>query len=103
MASKKCSNTQIDDAMAIKQTLAVVNLLGKHGVAVSGATASSLSMSVHSPPFVDSRESLTGQDRPELSGTTKEVTKRNNTDHILDRLINWQYLLLPIKLFYILP
>ncbi len=52
---------------------------------------------------VDSRESLTGEDRPELSGTTKEVTKRNNTDHILDRLINWQYLLPPIKLFYILP
>jgi hypothetical protein len=50
---------------------------------------------------VDSQESLTGEDRPELSGTTKEVTKRNNTDHILDRLINWQYLLPPIKLFYI--
>jgi hypothetical protein len=52
---------------------------------------------------VDSRESLTGEDRPELSGTTKEVTKRNNTDHNLDRLINWQYLLPPIKLFYLLP
>ncbi len=50
--------------------------------------------------YVDSQESLTGEDRPELSGTTKEVTKRNNTDHILDRLINWQYLLPPIKLFY---
>jgi hypothetical protein len=49
--------------------------------------------------YVDSQESLTGEDRPELSGTTKEVTKRNNTDHILDRLINWQYLLPPIKLF----
>jgi hypothetical protein len=52
---------------------------------------------------VDSQESLTGEDRLELSGTTKEVTERNNTDHILDRLINWQYLLPPIKLFYILP
>jgi hypothetical protein len=52
---------------------------------------------------VDSRESLTGEARPELSGTTKEVTERNNTDHTLDRLINWQYLLPPIKLFYILP
>ncbi len=52
---------------------------------------------------VDSQESLTGEDRPELSGTTKEVTKRNNADHILDRLINWQYLLPSIKLFYILP
>jgi hypothetical protein len=49
---------------------------------------------------VDSQEPLTGEDRPELSGTTKEVTKRNNTDHILDRLINWQCLLPPIKLFY---
>jgi hypothetical protein len=54
MASKKHSNTQIDDAMAIKQTLAVANLLGKHGIAVSGATASSPSMSVHSPPLVQS-------------------------------------------------
>jgi hypothetical protein len=33
---------------------------------------------------VDSWESLTGEDRLELSGTTKEVTERNNTDHILD-------------------
>ncbi len=49
---------------------------------------------------VDSQESLTGEDRPELSETTKEVTKRNNTDHILDRPINWQYLLPTIKLFY---
>ena len=54
MASKKRLNTQIHDAMAIKQTLAVANLLGKRGVAVSGATASSLSMSVHSPPLVQS-------------------------------------------------
>ncbi len=49
---------------------------------------------------VDSQESLTREDRPELSGATKEVTKRNNTDHILERLINCQYLLPPIKLFY---
>ncbi len=54
IASKKRWNTQIDDAMAIKQTLAVANLLGKRGVAVSGATASSPSMSVHSPPLVQS-------------------------------------------------
>jgi hypothetical protein len=40
--------------------------------------------------LVDSQESLTGEDRPELSGITKEVTERNNTDHILDRHINWQ-------------
>ncbi len=54
MASKKRSNTQIDDAMAIKQTLAVANLLGKRGVAVSGGTASSPSISVHSSPLVQS-------------------------------------------------
>jgi hypothetical protein len=36
--------------MAIKQTLAIANLLGKHGVAVSGGTASSPSMSIHSVP-----------------------------------------------------
>jgi hypothetical protein len=52
MASKKRSHTQIDSAMAIKQTLAVANLLGKCGVAVSGGTASSLSMSIHSSPLV---------------------------------------------------
>ncbi len=54
MASKKHSHTQIDDAMAIKQTFAVANLLGKHGIAVSGATDSSPSMSVHSSPSVQS-------------------------------------------------
>ena len=31
------------------------------------------------------------------------VTERNNSDQILDRLINWQYLLPRMKLFYILP
>jgi hypothetical protein len=56
MASKKLLNTQIDDAMAItiKQTLDVANLLGKRGVAVSGGTASSPSMSVQSSPLVQS-------------------------------------------------
>jgi hypothetical protein len=54
MASNKHSNTQIDDAMAITQTLAVANLLRKRGVAVSGATASSPSMSIHSSPLVQS-------------------------------------------------
>ena len=52
--------------------------------------------------IVDSRESLTREDRPRFSGTTNKVTKRTNTDQNLDRLINWQYLLPPIKLFYIL-
>ncbi len=50
MASKKRLHTQIDDAMAIKQTLAIANLLGKRGIAVSGGTVSSLSMSIHSFP-----------------------------------------------------
>ncbi len=54
MASKKCLHTQIDDAMAIKQTLAIANLLGKHGIAVSGGTASSPSLSIHSFPSVQS-------------------------------------------------
>ncbi len=40
--------------MAIKQTLAVANLLGKHGIAMSGGTASSPSMSIHSSPSVQS-------------------------------------------------
>jgi hypothetical protein len=44
---------------------------------------------------------MTGEDRPRFSGTTNKVTERNNTDQILDRLINWQYFLPPIKLFYI--
>jgi hypothetical protein len=54
MASKKRSHTQIDDAMAIKQILAVANLLGKRDVAMSGGTASSPSMSIHSSPLVQS-------------------------------------------------
>ncbi len=54
MALKKHLHTQIDDAMVIKQTLAVANLLGKRGVAVSGGTASSPSMSIHSSPSVQS-------------------------------------------------
>ncbi len=54
IALKKRSHTQIDDAMAIKQTLAVANLIGKRGVAVSGGTAFSPSMSIHSSPSVQS-------------------------------------------------
>ncbi len=54
MALKKRLHTQIDDAMAIKQTLAFANLLGKRGIAVSGGTASSPSMSIHSSPSVQS-------------------------------------------------
>ena len=51
--SKKCSHAEIDDALAIKQTLAIVNLLGKCGVAVNGGTtALSPSTSIHSLPLV---------------------------------------------------
>jgi hypothetical protein len=49
---------------------------------------------------VDSQESLTGEDIPWFSGITNKVTRENNTDQNIDRLINWQYLLPPIKLFY---
>ncbi len=38
MKSKKCSLAEIDDTLAIKQTIAIVNLLGKRGVSVSGGT-----------------------------------------------------------------
>ncbi len=38
MQSKKCIHADIDDALTMKQTIAVVNLLGKCGVAVSGGT-----------------------------------------------------------------
>ncbi len=57
---------------------------------------------------VDSQKSLAREDRPWFSGTTNIVTWekhcvlviRNNTDWQPDRLINWQYLLPPIKFFY---
>ena len=38
MQSKKRVHADIEDALAMKQTVAVVNLLGRHGVAVSGGT-----------------------------------------------------------------
>jgi hypothetical protein len=38
MQSKKRVHTNTDDALAMKQTIAVVNLLGKRGVAISGGT-----------------------------------------------------------------
>ena len=38
MQSKKRIHANIEDALAMKQTVAVVNLLGKRGVAVSGGT-----------------------------------------------------------------
>ncbi len=38
MQTKKCIHTDIEDALAMKQTAAIVNLLGKRGVAISGGT-----------------------------------------------------------------
>ena len=57
MESKKHSHTQIDNAVQLKQTSAIVNLLEKRGVAavVTDGTATSLSMrSIHSVPLVQS-------------------------------------------------
>ena len=48
MTSKKRLLVEIDDALVVRQKLAVANLLGKHGVAVSGGVASSPSTSYHS-------------------------------------------------------
>ena len=38
MHSKKRVHADIEDALAMTQTVAVVNLLGKRGVAISGGT-----------------------------------------------------------------
>ncbi len=48
--SREHSHTQIDDALTMKQSLAVANLLEKRGVVVSGSASSSLFMSIHSAP-----------------------------------------------------
>jgi len=53
MASKKRSHTQIDDAVQLKQTSAVANLLEKHGVTAVVTTSPSI-MSIHSVPLVQS-------------------------------------------------
>ena len=53
MASKKRSHTQIDDAVQLKQTSAVANLLEKRGVTAVVTTSPSI-MSIHSVPSVQS-------------------------------------------------
>jgi len=53
MASKKRSHTQIDDAVQLKQTSAIANLLEKHGVTAVVTTSPSI-MSIHSVPSVQS-------------------------------------------------
>ena len=50
MLSRKRSHTQIDDALTMKQSLAIANLLEKHEVVVSGVASSSLSVNIHSAP-----------------------------------------------------
>ncbi len=51
MASKKHSHTQIDDAVQLKQTSAIANLLEKRGVTAVVTTSPSI-MSIHSVPSV---------------------------------------------------
>jgi hypothetical protein len=60
LLSRKRSHTQIDDALMMRQSLAIANLLEKRGVVVSGGAASSyLSMSIHSAPSVQSSIPMT--------------------------------------------
>jgi hypothetical protein len=62
MQSKKHSHAEIDDALAIKQTTVVANLLGKRGVAISGGTtASSPPVSIHSLLSVQSPYAAKGR------------------------------------------
>ena len=71
MQSKKRSHAKIDDALAIKQTLAVANLLGKCGIAISGGTTdSSLPTSSHSLPLVQSSLAAKGGLGASHSSTT---------------------------------
>jgi len=58
MASKKRSHTQIDDAVQLKQTSAVANLLEKRGVTGVVTTSPSI-MSIHSLPSVQSEIPMT--------------------------------------------
>ena len=60
IAPKKLLHAEIDDPLAIKQTLAITNLLGKRGIEVSGGTASSLSMRIHSLSSVQSSLAVKG-------------------------------------------
>jgi hypothetical protein len=56
--SKKCSHTQIDDALMMTQS-SVANLLEKCGVVASGGAYSSSSMSIHSALLVKSSIPIT--------------------------------------------
>ncbi len=60
MASKKRSHLEIDNALAIQQTLAVTNLLEMRGVVVSGGVDSSPSTSIHSLSSVQSSHAVKG-------------------------------------------
>ena len=54
MLLRKRLHTQVDDALMMKHSLAVANLLEKRGLVVSGGASSSLSMSIHSAPSMQS-------------------------------------------------
>ena len=61
MQSKKRVHADIEDALAMKQTVAVVNLLGKRGVAVGGGTIHlSPATSTHLLPLVPSSIAVKG-------------------------------------------
>jgi hypothetical protein len=61
MQSKKRAHADIDDALAIKQIIAIANLLEKRGVVVSGGTTHlSPATSIHSLPSVPSSVAAKG-------------------------------------------
>jgi hypothetical protein len=80
MQSKKCAHADIEDALAMKQTVAVVNLLGKRGVAISGGTI---------PSSIDAKGNLvTSKDNLVtsnffLSSYTKGGSKNSSTPFAL--------------------
>ena len=77
--SRKRSHAHIDDALMTKQSLAVANLLEKRGVVVSGGTSSSLSMSFHSLPSVQSSVPMTVGAGVRYSSMTTYNSMRGST------------------------
>ena len=62
MQSKKRACDEIDDALVIKQTTTIANLLGKRGLSVSGGTTHlSPPTSIHSLPSVPSSLAAKGR------------------------------------------
>jgi hypothetical protein len=77
--SMKRSHTHIDDALNTKQSLAIANLLEKRGVVVSGGASSSLSMSIHSLPSVQSSVPMTVGAGARYSSMTTYNSMRGST------------------------